>query len=95
MESARSGSPEEGEGRGWEGGRGAGGGVSAPVSSCMHEEQKTERKKRWPAQTFTTSKWNWKEFAKCFCFSSEGSSYRVCCYYCYLLSTDAKLISGG
>lgn len=26
---------------------------------------------------------------------SEGSSYRVCCYYFYLLSTDAKLISGG
>lgn len=65
MESARSGSPEEGWGR-----RARGQGrVSAPVSSCMHEEQKTERKKRWPAQTFTTSKWNWKEFAKCFCFS--------------------------
>ena len=62
MESARSGSPEEGWG---------GMGVSAPVSSCMHEEQKTERerKKRWPAQTFTTRKWNWKEFAKCFSFS--------------------------
>lgn len=65
MESARSGRPEEG----WGEASGGGGRGCAPVSSCMHEEQKTERKKRWPAQTVTTSKWNWKEFAKCFRFS--------------------------
>lgn len=78
-----------------DGGRGEEEGVGAPVSSCMHEEQKTERKKRWPAQTLTTSKWNWKEFAKCFCFSQKVVVTGFVVIIFYLLSTDAKLISGG
>lgn len=73
MESARSGSPEEGRGEG------GGGGLVLRSQACMHEEQKTERKKRWPAQTFTTSKWNWKEFARCFCLSLKVVVTGFCC----------------
>ena len=78
---------------GVEGGFSCWGGVSAPVSSCMHEEQKTERKKRWPAQTFTTSKWNWKELARCFCFSLKVvvTGFVVIIFF-NSSSTDAKLI---
>lgn len=74
---------------------GSGGRGGAPVSSCMHEEQKNgEEPKRWPAQTSTTSKWNRREFSRCFSFSLKVvvTGFVV---IIYLLSTDAKLVSGG
>lgn len=47
---------------------GGGGLVLRSQAACMKNRKQTE-KEEMAAQTFTTSKWDWKEFAKCFSLS--------------------------
>lgn len=61
-------------------GRGAGL-VLWSQAACM----KNRKQRKWPAQTSTPSKRNWKEFAKCFSFTLKGPAF--------ILSSDgAQLI---
>lgn len=86
MKSARSGSPEEGTGRG-------GCGVSAPVSSCMHEEQKTERKKRWQApDNLPRANGTGRSSPNAFSLKITGLLLFLLCFFILL---DANLIFRG
>lgn len=87
VESARSGSPEEG----WGGGRGL---VLRSQAACM-KNRKQREKEEMASPDIYHQQMELEGVHQMLLLQSEGSSYRVCCYYFYLLSTDAKLISRG